>query len=81
MFGLTGLSWFAQLAIGFALNLLAYLIMPKPPMIKPEETEDLEGPVASASMPVPVVFGTVVIKGLNTLSFPDKAKIEKEISI
>lgn len=76
---ISGMSWFAQLAIGFALNLLAYLIQPKPPMEQPEETEDLETPTADPSMPIPVAFGTVRVRGLNCLGFPDKTKIERDV--
>lgn len=70
------MPWLFQLLIGFAFNLLGYLIAPKPPMDKPGETQDMEAPVAEAGMPVPVVFGTQRIKGLNTLAVADLSRNE-----
>jgi hypothetical protein len=48
--------------------------MPRPKQPKPPETEDFEGPTADANRPVPVVFGTLTIKGLNVLWYGDKDK-------
>lgn len=63
---------FMNLLIGLALMVLSYLIMPKPKGPKPPETKDIDDPVAEAGKPIPVVFGTVIVKGLNVLWFGDK---------
>lgn len=73
------MAWFISLLIGLAINILAYLIMPKPKKDKPEEAKDLEDPVAEAGMPIPVVFGTLTVKGLNILWFGDKKKVERKL--
>jgi hypothetical protein len=62
-------AWFVQLLIGLALNIVAYLIMPKPKQPKPEAAKDLENPTAEAGRPIPVVSGSITVKGLNVLWF------------
>ncbi len=52
---------------------LSVLLMPKPKVAKPEAATDLENPVAEAGKPIPVVFGTITVKGLNVLHFGDKS--------
>ena len=52
-----------QLAIGIVLNVLAYLILPKPKGPKPPAVSDLETPTADAARPIPVVFGTILHSG------------------
>ena len=65
-------AWFLALLIGLALNIIAYLLMPRPKTDKPEAAKDLEDPTAEAGRPIPVVFGTITVKGLNVLWFGDK---------
>lgn len=69
------------IAIGAALVGVALLalFMPKPKAPKPPEATDLENPVAEAGKPVPVVFGTVTVKGLNVLWFGDKHTYTKKV--
>ncbi len=62
------------LAITVALAVLNYLLMPKPKAPKPEEVKDLEDPTSEAGRPIPVVFGTITVKGLNCLWYGDKGK-------
>lgn len=65
-------AWFLALLIGLALNIIAYLLLPKPKTAKPEAAKDLDDPTAEAGRPIPVVFGTITVKGLNVLWFGDK---------
>lgn len=67
------MAWFIPFLIGLALNVVAYLIMPKPKQAKPPAAKDMENPVAEAGKPIPVPFGTVTIKGLNVLWYGDKS--------
>jgi hypothetical protein len=60
------------IALAVAVTALNYLLQPKPKARKPDETTDLEDPVAEAGKPIPVVFGTVTVKGLNVVWFGDK---------
>ena len=68
------------LAVVIALMVLSYLLAPKPKTPKPTGTKDLADPVAEAGMPIPTVFGTVTIKGLNALWYGDKRKVRYKVS-
>lgn len=72
--------WFINLLIGLALNVVAYLISPKPKAQKPPAAKDMENPVAEAGKPIPVVFGTITVKGLNILWYGDKSIRKYKIS-
>lgn len=73
------MPWFIPLLIGLALNIIAYLILPKPKQPKPEPAKDMDNPTAEAGRPVPVVFGTLTVKGLNNLGYWDKETVRKEV--
>jgi hypothetical protein len=67
-------GWFIWLLVAIAFQVIAFLLRPKPKTQKPPEAQDLENPVAERGKPVPVVFGTVIVKGLNVLWYGDKQK-------
>lgn len=52
---------------------ISILLRPKVKKPKPDAVKDLEDPTADAGRPIPVVFGTITIKGLNVLWFGDKS--------
>ena len=58
---------------------LSILFMPRPKKDQPDETTDLENPVAEAGKPVPVVFGTITVKGLNVLWYGDKSSRTRKV--
>ncbi|ASY68908.1 hypothetical protein [Sinorhizobium fredii] len=66
------MGWFIPLLLAIVFNVIAYLLAPKPKKAQPREMKDLDNPTADAGRPVPVVFGTVTVKGLNVLHFSDK---------
>lgn len=63
----------AQLAIGVGLQILGFLLAPKPKQPKPPSTSDIEDPTSEAGRPIPVLFGSVTIQSPNNLGFWDKA--------
>lgn len=71
--------WFIPLLIGLVLNVVAYLLMPKPKQPKPEAAKDMDEPTAEAGRPLPVVFGTVTVSGLNVLWYGEKNKSEYQV--
>ena len=73
------MAWFIPLLIGLALNIIAYLIMPKPKQPKPEAAKDGEDPVAEAGKPLPVVSGSITVKELNILWFGEKSTVTRII--
>lgn len=72
------MAFFLNLLIALVLMVVAYLIMPKPKQKRPE-VEDLDDPTAEAGKPLPVLFGTVTVKGLNVLWFGDKSFVRKKV--
>jgi len=71
--------WFLQLLIGIGLAILGYILAPKPKMPKPDAVKDMEDPTAEAGRPMPVVFGTVTVKGLNIIWFGEKRSVERKV--
>lgn len=65
-------AWFAMMLVSLALNIVAYLLQPKPKTSQPASTEDMEDPTAEAGRPIPVLFGTMTIKGTNILWYGEK---------
>jgi hypothetical protein len=74
-------QWIVTLLLAVAVNVVAYLIMPKPKVAKPEASQDLDSPTSEEGQPIPVVFGTVTIKGLQVLDFFDKSKTDREVDV
>lgn len=66
------MGWFIPLLLAIAFNVIAYLLAPKPPKVQPPEVKDLDDPTADASRKIPVLFGTIPIKGVNVIAFHDK---------
>jgi hypothetical protein len=62
--------------VSVALNLL---LAPKPKAPKPEAATDLDDPTAEAGRPIPVVFGTITVKGLNLLWFGEKSFVTSKV--
>lgn len=65
--------WVIQIIVTIALQVASYLLTPKPKG-SGSLAKDLENPTAEAGRPVPVLFGTMTIKGLNVLHYTDKQK-------
>jgi len=53
---------------------VSLLLAPKIKTPKPDAVKDLEDPTAEAGRPIPVVFGTMTVKGLNLLWYGEKSK-------
>ena len=71
--------WLIQLVVAVALAVIAYALTPKPKKGKPAATKDLDNPTAEAGRPIPVVFGSINVKGVNVLWYGDKGKKEYEV--
>lgn len=72
------MAFFLGLIIALALMVVAYLIMPKP-KASPNEIKDMDDPTAEAGKPLPVLFGTKTIKGLNVLWFGEKRYKKRKV--
>lgn len=66
------MPFFINLLIGLALNIIGYLLMPKPKQPAPPSVDDVDDPTADAGRPKPVIFGSITTSGPNNLGFWDK---------
>lgn len=73
------MAFFVLLAIAVALLVISYALMPKPKQPKPPSVQDIDSPTADADREVPVIFGTMTVKGLNVLDFSDKSIYTYEV--
>lgn len=68
-----------QLVIGVGLLIGSYLLAPKPKQPKPPSLDDFKAPTTEAGRPIPVVFGSMNVTGLNCLWYGDKSIREREM--
>ncbi|WP_246149893.1 hypothetical protein [Arenimonas fontis] len=64
-------NFWVQLAVMIVSAIISYALAPKPPSPKPAALADFDAPTAEEGRPIPVVFGTVWIKGPNVLWYGD----------
>jgi len=67
------MAFLFQLLVGIGLQVLGYLLAPKPKKQKPPTVEDFDTPTAEAGRPIPVIFGSITISSPNLLWSGDKA--------
>lgn len=67
------MAFLTQLLVGIALQIIGFMLIPKPPGPKPPTLDDFKNPTAEAGRSIPVIFGSVTMTGLNILGFWDKA--------
>lgn len=68
-----------QFLFGVGLQIVGGLFGPKPEQPKPPHLSDWDEPTADSSRPVPKVFGTVMVTGLNALWWGDKAINRRDV--
>jgi hypothetical protein len=68
-------GWFIALLIGLAINIVAYLLMPRQKQEAPPAAQQQDTPTASAGKPITKIVGTVLVKELNVLDFRDKGML------
>jgi hypothetical protein len=68
------MPWWLIIVGALASLALTYLLAPKVKAPKPDAAKDLEDPTAEAGRPIPVVFGTMTVKGMNLLWYGDKGQ-------
>ena len=75
------LPFLAVVAIAVGLQIVAYLLAPKPKRDRGEATRELENPTAEAGREVGVIFGTVLIKDPNIIWYGDKAQRTRKVKV
>ncbi len=75
------LPFLMQLVIGVALQVIGYLLMPKPKSSRSEEVTDMENPTAEGGRPIPVVFGEIEVTGVNIIFFGEKRTVSRMVKM
>lgn len=73
--------WLVALIVTVALNVVAYVITPKPKGPKPEAAQQAESPTAEAGKPIPVLFGTARLSETNILGWWDKSVRQFQVKV
>ena len=74
------LTLLIQLIVGVTLQIIGFLLAPKPKAAKPDEVKDLENPTAEGGRPIPVVFGELEVTGVNIVWFGNKSTTTRKIT-
>jgi hypothetical protein len=61
----------AAIAVLIVSVLIQYALQPKTPQPQAAELKDFDAPTADEGRPVPVVFGTVLVKSANVVWYGD----------
>ncbi len=73
------MGFWISLAVALVINVIAYLLMPKPRTNSNPQSQDLREPTAEAGKPVPVLFGEMTIQSPNVLYYGDISKRQYEV--
>ncbi|MBU6952756.1 hypothetical protein KP814_32075 [Hahella sp. HN01] len=60
-----------QIVVWIVATLVQYALAPKPPQPPAAELKDLDAPTADEGRPIPVVFGTVLVRSANVVWYGD----------
>ena len=71
--------WLVNIIVGISLQILGYMLMPKPKQPSPPQLEDYNNPTFESGREIPKVFGTVTIRGLNGIYWGDKAQRSRKV--
>lgn len=73
--------WLIALLVSVALNVVAYVIAPKPKSAKPDAAQQAESPTAEAGKPIPVLFGTARMSETNIIGWWDKGTRQYQVKV
>ena len=73
--------WLLQIIIGLIINVIGYVLLASAQKPKPNEVRDMDDITADAGRPVPVVWGSGTIKGLNIIEVWDKESVKRNVSV
>lgn len=67
------MGWAYYLVIFAASAYAISALTPRPPINRPEALKDIDIPTAEPGRPIPVIFGTVKLTGVNVVWYGDLA--------
>lgn len=74
-------AWVIATIVSTALNVAAYILTPKPKQPRPPAVQEPQAPTASAGRPIPVIWGSVMIKGPNVLWYGELQARQYEVKV
>lgn len=74
-------AWLIAVIVSTALNVLAYVITPRPKTPRPEATQQADNPTAEAGRPMPKLWGSARISETNIIGFWDKATRTYQVKV
>ena len=78
------IDWIVAAVIAVVAAVISYSLVPKPQQQQAgrrritDQRREFNAPTSDAGRPIPVVFGTVTVKGPNVLHFTDKSRRRRE---
>lgn len=72
------INFLLMLGAGLISMIVGYMLMPKPKVEKPPSTEDLDDPTAESGRPIPVIWGSLMVKSPNILGYWDKESLHRK---
>lgn len=72
--------WAIALIISTALQVLSYVITPRPKAPKPEAAQQAENPTAEAGRPLPKMWGSMRVSATNIIGYWDKTTGTYQVS-
>lgn len=71
-------GFFLPLLLGLGLSVVGYILMSSIKQPKPPAARDQDSPTAEPGKPIPVIFGTMTVKGVNVLWYGQKSNYQWE---
>lgn len=65
------MQFLAYIAVLLIASYVAYALAPKPPKPKPASLSDFDIPTAEEGRPLPMIFGTHLVRGPNVIWYGD----------
>lgn len=76
-----GIDPISLFLISVALQVVGYLLAPRPRQPDPPSAEDIQAPTSEAGRPIPILWGDTRIKGPNVGTFTDKSTSRRMVRI
>lgn len=77
----SGIDPITLFLISVALQIVGYLLAPRPRPPAPPSAEDIRAPTSEAGRPIPILWGDTRIQGPNVANFTDKSTSRRMVRV
>lgn len=74
-------AWIVAAIVSTALNVIAYIITPRPKTPKPDAVQQAETPTAEAGRPMAKLWGSARISETNVIGWWDKSSRQYQVKV